>query len=212
MERQSRAALISAIPLFENLNTRIINSLADKVSEHSFVSGELLVGQGQQGDRAYIIVSGSVKVYRISEEGEEIHLAMLGPNEIVGELALIDSEPRSAYAQAIQPTHTLILTQKDFSRILSAHPQMAINLLKTLSRRIRALNEQMEDILTKNLTDRTLKALKVLSKLFENGEIALSHEELATIIGATRARVTEVLDQLKKENKISLAHKRILLL
>lgn len=160
---------------------------------------------------AYFIIAGSAKIYRITEEGEIVTFAVLGPNEVVGEMSLIDDMPRSACVETIKDTQVLILTKKEFHTILNTHPSVAIALLKVLSKRVRETNQQIENILSKNLNDRTWKVLESLAKYFPNKTINLSQEELANIIGATRARVTEVLNNLQKNNKIALSHKQIMI-
>lgn len=174
-----------------------------------FQQGEILIEQDDVPDSTYIIISGSVKVYRLLESGEQISLAILGSDEIIGELSLINDEPRSAYVEAINETQVLELKKQDFLNILLENPQTAINLLKTLSKRVRETNQKLEDIVSQNLYVRTWKTLQTLSNHFPSRNITLSQEELAEIIGATRARVTEVLNQLQNDGKITLSHRHI---
>lgn len=209
MDSEQQIRIISAVPLFTGLTKDELKAVASKTKAVEFEAGELIIEQDDTSDGAYILCHGMVKVYRLTDDGEEINLAVLGPGEILGEMSLIDDQPRSANVEAIQHTQLLLLTREDFSKILHQHTDAAINLLATLSHRVRATNEYVEDVFSKNLAERTWKTLQTLSRYFPNNDITLSQEELATIIGATRARVTEILDQLQIEGKLTLSHRKI---
>lgn len=184
--------------------------LAPIVRQKTFPPHELIIEQEDiSSPEAFFIISGSVKVYRVTSDGNEVPIAVLGEGEVVGELALLDDQPRSANVETLQESVMLCLNRHDFMKVLSAHPQTAINLLKTLSVRVRENGKTLEDMYSLNLYERTWKTLKTLSSFFPNHDVNLSQEELATIIGATRARVTEVLNELKSQGKITLSHRRI---
>lgn len=206
---EENGKLLRNLPLFNNLTDSEIEILSKVLIKKDYPSGEILIEQNDISNSVYIIITGDVKVYRLSEDGEEINLAVLGKGEIVGELSFLDNEPRSAFVETIQKSQVLILSKDNFLHVLKDHNTIAINLLKTLSSRVRASDERLEDIMSKSLSERAWKTLRALSAHFPNKEINLSQEELAEIIGATRARVTEALNQLQTQGKIILHHKKI---
>lgn len=212
MEIGEKINFLKEFPLFCELTAEEVENIARGTHELNFPAGEVLIEQDSEGGTTFFILEGGVKVYRLDENGDMITLAVLGPKDVIGEMSLIDNEPRSANVETIKDTKVMGLDKSGFTRILNTHPNIAMGLLRTLSARVRATNEKLEDILSKDLTERTQKTLKTLVKYFPNNEITLSQEELADIIGATRARVTEALNELQKEGKISLAHRRITLL
>ena len=201
--------ILRQISLFDGLSTSELQVIAGSTEELDFPANEVIIEQDDESDCAYIIVSGSARVYRLTEDGEEVNLAILGKDQVLGEMALLDKQPRSANVESVQPIKVLKLTRTDFSRILHQHPDTAINLLSTLSTRVRSANEHLEDVFSKNLEERTWKMLQTLAHYFPNQQITLSQEELATMVGATRARVTEVLADLADTGKITLAHRKI---
>ena len=200
---------LKQFPLFKDLSPREIEIISQVVKEEILPAHTNIIEQDGQSNLAYFIQEGGTKVYRISEDGEEVNLAVLGEGEVVGEMALIDDEPRSANVDTIQETKVFILSRTDFNRILISNPEVAISLLKTFAKRVRNTNEHVEDILSRNLGERTWKVLLSLANYFPNKDINLSQEELAGIIGATRARVTEVLNDLQTQGKIILSHRNI---
>lgn len=163
------------------------------------------------GDEVYFILSGAVRVYLQTDQGKEATLALLGPGDVIGEMAFLDQAPRSATARTIQPTSFLVLTGRDFQQVLLSHPETAIGLLRLLVKRIRTTDQNIEDLYAKSLTERTLNSLKSLSGYFKNQEIPLSQEDLALILGATRPRVSEVLARLKKQGHITYSRRKIVL-
>ncbi|OGD86161.1 hypothetical protein A2Z23_02030, partial [Candidatus Curtissbacteria bacterium RBG_16_39_7] len=157
----------------------------------------------------YLISRGSVRAYRIADNGEEVNLAILGPKEIVGEISLLDERKCSANVESLQETSVLMLDKSAFVKILNLNPDIAIKLLQTICERVRTTDEYVEEVVSKELKDRVWRALNILANYFPDKDIILSQEELAAIVGATRPRVTEVLDDLQNQGKITLSHRKI---
>lgn len=212
MITEEKVKTLKTFDFFKDLSSHQINVIAKSTSEKEFEAKDVLMEQEEPADVAYFIYEGSVRVYKLTPEGNEVNLSICGNGEIVGEMALLNNSPRSAYVEAIQHTKVLVLSEEKFREILKTHPEIAYKLLLTLSQRVKKLNEFVEEIFTKKLPDRTWHILELLTKYFPNGEITLSQEELAQIVGATRARVTEILDLLEKNHKIALSHKKIKIL
>lgn len=209
MNISEKIVKIKKIPFFGELGEEELKIIAQKIFVKKYLPQEILIYQNDTSSGVYFILKGSARIYRITEDGEEINLGLCGENEIVGEMSLIDDFPRSANVEALQELETLILTGEDFKAIINNHPKIAVSLLKVLSKKIRQNNEHIEEVLSKNLIDRTFKMLQVLAQFYQNGDILLSQEELSSIIGATRSRVTEVLNILESEGKVNLSHKKI---
>src|SRR3989338_11500085 len=206
---QESIKVLKKIPLFGNLSDTELAIIVPLLTEKVYSAGEVLIVQDDLTDNAYIICSGVVRVYRLSEEGEEINIAIIGAGEIVGELSLLDDKPRSAYVETIQETKALVFSKHEFLSLLTEHPLIAVNLLKALATRIRENSSRLESLISKSLTERSLLTIQTLAPYFPNGDVTLSQEELAQIVGATRARVTETLNQLQSEGKIYLSHRKI---
>lgn len=209
MDNTELFQILRKAAIFMHLTDQQLRIILPKLHLKEFDRHQIIIEQDAQTFEAYIIVSGSVRVYRVSEEGNEITITFRSIGEIIGEMALLDDNPRSAYIETIQPTKLLAITRDDFRQIIFNYPEIAINLLKTLTKRLRETDLHLEAELSQNLSKRTWRVLKTLSNYFPNQEITMSQEELANIIGATRSRVTEVLDQFALEKKISLFHRKI---
>ena len=209
MTFEERIKALKNIPIFKVLPISEVKAVAFSAYEKDFPAKHPLIKEGEKSNLLYFILEGSLRVYKVSQEGEEINLNICGTGDIVGEMAIIDKIPRSASVETLQATKALILKGEDFIKILRVYPEIAIVMLSELNKRIRNIDQNVEDILTKNLRERTWKTLLTLSNYFPKRKVLMSHEELASIVGATRARITEILDLLEKENKIILDHKKI---
>lgn len=209
MNTQEKVETLRNVAVFTLLTDQQLELIAQNISKIELPSNDVFIEQDAITDTAYLIISGAVKVYRISEDGEEIILDTKGPGEIVGEMALLDGKPRSAYVETIKDSSFFTLHKEKFLEIINQNPQISINIIKHLVLQIREFNQRMEDTTSKNLCDRTFTTIKTLSSYYQNNDVELSQEQLASIVGATRARVTECLNNLEKSGKIILSHKKI---
>src|SRR5258708_39898592 len=102
-----------------------------------YPKGAPMFVEGEQSDRVLAILDGRVKVSLVTADGKEVVLAVRGPGDLLGELAFIDGEPRSASATALDPVSSIVIPAEDFTRYLEKHPRIALLLLRTVSRRLR---------------------------------------------------------------------------
>lgn len=209
MNIEEKSNYLRNISLLKNVSESGIREIVNLLDEVEINQHEIFISQDETALKVYFIIEGVVRVYRITENGDEIGLSILGSGEIIGELAFLDHENRSANVQAMQNLKLFTLSGKTFEKLLYKYPQIGINLLKVLSKRIKENGVFLEEALSKNLKQRTWDMLKILTIYFPHGNISISQEELSLIIGATRSRVTEVLNILQQEGKIKLSHKNI---
>ncbi|STX51100.1 cyclic nucleotide-binding protein [Legionella busanensis] len=134
--------ILQVSPLFSKLRKAILWRIASLAQKETFAEGEYLIRQGEQGDKCFIISKGLVEIFYESNN-KRIPIAKVAQGEILGELAIIDSLPRSASAVALLPTEALIITQWDFKAQLQAYPEIALELLPLLAQRLRQTQNQL---------------------------------------------------------------------
>ena len=128
--------------LFHGLPLNGLTSLANQGQERLFHQGEVLMRQGDRSDLMYVIVQGRVGVDRAHPALiDPVRVAELGPGETVGEMGLLDGEPRSATVLALDETIALELTAEALAAVLIEFPDVAKTLLHILSARIRSTDE-----------------------------------------------------------------------
>ena len=170
---------------------------------------QVIISQDEVGDCAYLIIEGVGKIYRLTQNGKEVPLGTVSTNQIVGEMALIDDLPRSAYVESITTISVLRIQKIDFQKLILANPAIALKLLRTLSMRIRAQDEKFLTMYDSDLPTRTMSHLMMLAKAYKSDVIPLTHEQLASLVGVTRPRLTEALHSLELQNIVKLVNHSI---
>ena len=132
LDTSTKADLLSRAPLFTSLAPDELSALADRAEVVEFERGRYIVSQGQIGTGFFLILEGRVRIARAGET-----LAELGPGEVLGELSVIDQQPRVANAIAEEATRCLALASWDLNAALAEHPQLAVALLRVVARRLR---------------------------------------------------------------------------
>jgi CRP-like cAMP-binding protein len=142
----AEASYLSPITLFSHLSPVELSVISEQLKQQSFVAGSVIFRQGERGDSMFIIRLGRVRIYSQDKGGKELTLNVYEKGEFFGEFSIIDGEPRSASAQAIEPTELLVLRNQDLINILGDHPEIAISLMRGLVSRLRYTTEYAEDL------------------------------------------------------------------
>jgi CRP-like cAMP-binding protein len=127
-----RVALLQGIDIFAETPSHILASVARIVEEVTLVPGENFIQEGDTDDCLYIVIEGQVRVHH----GEHT-LLILGPGKTVGELALLDPEPRSASVTAVDNVLLFRIDREPFEEVIADRPEIAQGIIRTLTRRIR---------------------------------------------------------------------------
>ncbi|GGA03788.1 Crp/Fnr family transcriptional regulator [Okeania sp. KiyG1] len=133
-----RLLFIRAVPIFRELRDDFLVRLASVMDELSFPNSHSIFTEGQEGRSLYIVVSGKVRVHLADRE-----LARLEQGACFGEMSLFDAEPRSASVTTLETCECLMLTQMQLYDAIDETPDIAINIIRLLSRRIRELNQKL---------------------------------------------------------------------
>lgn len=164
----SETSYLSPITLFSKLTPDELVVIAGRLTRQVFETGEVIFQQGERGDAMFIIRSGRVKIYSRSEGDRELTLNVYGQGDFFGEFSLIDGEPRSASAAAIERTEALVLRHQDLIATLSEHPEIAISLMRGLVSRLRYTTEYAEDLAFLSVNGRV--ASKLLELMERHGQ------------------------------------------
>jgi CRP/FNR family cyclic AMP-dependent transcriptional regulator len=216
MRLERASSVLGAAELFANLEPEILKVLGERALERRFRRGQLIFGEGDPGDSLFVVVEGLVKVYVTSDEGEEMVLITLRAGDTFGELALIDGQPRSASAQALEETTTLMVTREVVLELMRAHPTLAESLLASLGALVRRLTEQAADLVFLDLHGRVAKLLvHFAAEQGQEGEaildLHLTQSDLAAMVGGSRQSVNQILGAFEKRGYLELRGRTILL-
>lgn len=213
--------LIRDVPLLARLPEAEVRALASKGQVHEHRSGELIFQEGDPGDSLHIVIDGAVRIVVLSSAGEEATVALLGPGECVGDLALLDGRPRSASAVAAQATKTLVVTRDAFRRWLGERPAAALALLETLSLRVRRTDEVLTDLAFLDLPHRLTKRLLELAAAHPDTRrgsvpgqprVRITQAELASMLGVSRESVNKQLNDFARRGWLKLGRGSVTIL
>jgi CRP/FNR family cyclic AMP-dependent transcriptional regulator len=204
---------LRSIPLFSHVADGDLEQIASHLIERRYPRNTTIVEEGLPGDYMYIIREGRVKVTKLSEDGREKILAFFEPGHFVGDMALLDRAPRSASVKALTPVRVLALSRADFTGLIRKSPDLAIAVIRELSGRLRAVNDQASALSFQRVKDRTKGLLVRLAKEEATDAQhlmtpALTHQQIADMIGTSRETVTRVIKDLKTSGWLGQDGKR----
>jgi CRP/FNR family transcriptional regulator, cyclic AMP receptor protein len=209
---------LRACGLFSQADDATIDALAAALRIRRFRKAETVFHQRDPGDALFIVASGSVKVVLPSDDGlESAIVAVLGPGEFFGELAILDGAPHSATIVAIEPTETLVLHRDAFFGLIDSDPELRRALLASLARAIRRLTGHVEDLhfldLPARLASRILR-LAAAEPVGPDGEVRIpwpyTQSEVAGMIGGSRQSVNRLLADLADEGIIRIEREELI--
>lgn len=210
-ENESNDVYIKDLPLLARLPDDDLKALAARGRVRRFAAGSTIFNEGDAGDALYVVVEGRVRMSRISGAGGEATLALMGPGDCFGDLALFDGRPRSATATAQTTTRTFVVSRDDFSNWVKERPAASLALLETLSLRIRRTNETVTDLVFLDLPHRLAKHLLTLAASMTDGDtrrkprLQITQGELASMLGVSRESVNKQLNQFARDGWITLS-------
>ncbi|MGB7450302.1 MAG: Crp/Fnr family transcriptional regulator [Ornithinimicrobium sp.] len=212
--------VVMQAPLFAALDDETAEQLILSMSSDEYAKGQEIFHEGNPGDSLYVITRGKVKLGRRSQDGRESLLSVLGPGEMFGELSLFDPGPRLTSATTVNDTTLIALHNEDLRTFISRHPEVAMQMLAGLARRLRRTNEGLSDLVFTDVPGRVAKALLDLSARFgqphHSGGVRVPHdltqEELAQLVGASRETVNKALADFAARGWLVLGAKSVTLL
>ena len=181
-------ALLRRVPIFASLTPEQLSELASVAVPRRWAEGEVVFREGDPGDTCYVIQEGCVRVLRNHSDGRTITLAELRAGDLFGELAMFDTERRSATVEAGEDTRGVALLASDMRRLLLRHPDMALKLLAAFAERLREANERISRQSFQTVASR------VAGVLLEQAEAAGADggPDHDILIRATRAQVAQL--------------------
>lgn len=206
--------LMKALPLREliRLNTSTKMTKAPKK--------QVIYFPQETSNSVYLIKKGKVKISRLSEDGREIIIAILGPGEIFGESSITDTgSKREEFAEATEDTLLCSMFSDIVKELMENNPNFGFKITKIIGFRLRRIQSRFESLIFKASDERVKAFIKDLAKdegqKMDNGDIEiklhLTHEDIGKLTATSRQTVTTVLNELEKLNYISYDRSRILI-
>jgi CRP-like cAMP-binding protein len=204
---------LAAIPLFQNLTRSELARVAPHLRRQSFLPGSSIITAEQPGEVVYIILTGTVKVHVEQANGNDVILAILGADEIVGELSMVDSLGRSANVVTLEMCELIWIDRLTFGQLASDISAISTNLVRILARRLRLANAHIQSLASHDVFGRVARLIVAFAQEYgqaqENGSLFIplnmTQSDFASLAGASRVRVNQVLNHYKQQQYISIS-------
>lgn len=208
--RDEAEAALRGVTLFAGLDPAALRAVAEAATWRSWSSGATIFQRGDEGNHLIVVVSGRLRLSLGTAQGKEILIGTVGPGGIVGEVAIIDGQPRSADATALEETVGLLMWRDAFLRLIARQPDLGLSVARYLCTLLRSTNFQMESIALHELRARLVRFLLMSVRQAHGAEppkmarlkVGLNQSELSAMLGASRPKLNRALHELIEEGLV----------
>jgi len=211
--------ILKEVPIFGDLSESDLQSVVVNMESQSYKKGRIILKEDSVGEHCYFLIRGRVKITRMSSDGREVILALLGPGDFFGEMSLLSGEARSANVVALEKTKAMTLNREDFLNTLELHPKVAIGLLRELAIRLQKSDEQIASL---SLSDAERRIAITLLRIAEEqgtihqGNVTIdplpSQQDVANMAGTTRETVSRTYRLMEEDGYVQRKGRKLVIL
>lgn len=181
--------------LFKHLPEEKLRKIAEISKIKEYESGEVLFFEGEKAENVYILIEGRLRVYKTTFKGIEINIDQFAPVSLIGEYANFKKLPYLATAEFIEKGKVLAISYKSFEEKFLKDAEMLFSLIKSLTNKVRMLNEFIESTVLLSADARVAKLILENKEIFE----ILKHNQIASFLNITPETLSRVLSKFKKK-------------
>ncbi len=207
MERVREA--LKNIPIFEELPEESISKIVNAGNIIKYKKDDIILIENDEGSSLFWILKGRVKVVRMSDDGKEVILNILGENEFFGEMSVLDGYTRSASVIAMDNAELFILRRNTFLKLLRDYPDITIKIIQTISKRLRRANLKIKALSIGNSEQKVGAVLLQFALDYGNyigNTVKIENlpiqQEIAKMAGTSRETVSRVMSSMQKKGLI----------
>jgi CRP-like cAMP-binding protein len=200
---------IERIPMFSGLPPEITAALSARAARRPFAAGELLFQETDLCEGIYLLLSGSVKIFKTAPSGRQVTLTLETAPATVAELPLFDGGAYPASAQAVGEVVALFIHKRDFRAICLQYPELPLRALAIVGRRLRALVALVESVAFGKIRQRLARMLLDLAASADSFLLPGTHQEMALNLGTVREVVSRNLTRFQAAGLIRTTNREI---
>jgi CRP/FNR family transcriptional regulator, cyclic AMP receptor protein len=208
-------SVLKAVPLFSAFSETQLTTLLNYVQHRRYPRNVFVLQAGDETDSLYVILSGKVKVLIPDENGREVILSIMGPNDFFGEMGILDDQPRSASVSTLEPCEMLRLSKAGFINCLKENAEVAMLVIRNLVRRLREADRKIESLALIDVSGRVARLFMDMAEEID-GQLVVPRappkQEMARMVGASREMVSRVVKELQDKGLIRAERRRIIIL
>lgn len=197
MSQLDKIQFLQQVPFFRSLNDKALLDLCSITLEQTFPTGTMVIREGDRGDALYILKSGKINVLKRTSAGIDSLITTLSRGAMIGEMAIIDEQPRSASIATTQETTFLIITKNDFKKLLNENPEITFQMFRVTNERLRITNSHLKEL--EGSTSQMEEVIRVITKIARKSNLlSLNASIEAARVGEAGRAFSVVAAEMKK--------------
>ena len=191
---------LKSVNIFSDLSDLNSKNIQELCKTRKYPKNSMIILEEEMGDVVFIVMSGTVKITRVNDEGKEVILAMLGSGEVFGEMAILDGESRSANALSQENCEVVTINREDFLNLLKTNNKVSLNLMTEFAIRLRKSDQQIEALSLDDAEHRIGVSILNLAEelgVIRQGEVTVDNlpyqQDIANMAGTSRETVSRVM-------------------
>lgn len=215
-----KLAFLKQVPLCAHMADQELIAFSQDLRLREYAKGQIVFEQGDLGHTLSIILTGKIRVFRLTPSGLETTLTILGTGDLVGEFAVIDQQPRSASARSVGKSSLLQMNADTFFRHIRELPNLALGLMRVLVAKTRWTAAYAETIARYDAAGRLLHILLLFNEKFGEEkpdqtyilDLGLNQTDLASLVGVRREWVNRILQYWSKKKLVEFEGSKLVIL
>ena len=210
---------LGAVPVLSALSREELKLFIDKAEFVRFPRNTLIIQQGERTTGLYIVLSGKVRVF-LTGDGEmfdrpkEVSLSIEGEGSYIGEISLLDLEPRTASVKTLEDSHFLLISREALTQVIRQNPDVALSLIQGITKRFRSTIDSVKRFAFSTVYKRLVAVMLEMAEPVGDKLVIkerLTHQNLADLVGSSRVMVSRILKDLTTGEYISTEKGRIVI-
>lgn len=198
-------SVLRAIPLFSVMEEATLVEISASTSSTSYPKGTLLFSEGDRCRYLWVVLSGTIRVYRSLANGKEYTIDLLGGGEPVALVSFLDGGPYPASAEVLEDAQLLTLGRGAFLKVALREPVILERAIHVMCQRLRNAHQREVELALRTVHERIASVLLHITDTHAAAAPALSHEEVARLVGAARETVTRALHDMARQGAVEIA-------
>ena len=201
---------LKSVNIFSDLPESELNNIQEICKTRKYPKNSMIILEEEMGDVVFIVMSGTVKITRVNDEGKEVILAMLGSGEVFGEMAILDGESRSANALSQENCEVVTINREDFLNLLKTNNKVSLNLMTEFAIRLRKSDQQIEALSLDDAEHRIGVSILNLAEelgVIRQGVVTVENlpyqQDIANMAGTSRETVSRVMKTFEDRGLIT---------
>lgn len=213
-----KIGVLQRMPLFASLSKRELLAISKITRERRYTRNQVIIRAGERGTTLFLLTSGVIRISIGNGRGKEIILGVLYPHDFFGEMALLDSLPRSATVVAVQESEVLVIPRRDFLECIRRSPKIATKMIVTLSLRLRRANRKVGGLVFMKASGRVAHTILELAEgrsvMTPEGvvvDVPFTRRGLADMAGVSRETLARMLTKFQRTGLLQIQRQRFLI-